>query len=367
MKAPFFIGVTVAVCAAVAAPHVHAYQLDAEAAPEERRLLNVPYSRMAWLERKLAQYGAPLLFSDPIHEELTTRIFGCDGDVALCGGADSASADAAVLVGVRWNDDPPFRLSNSELDGTLCKPQTIRFQTQPSCWLQLFKSAEKKAAAGKVYGPGDGLLYRTHFGDLQFLHGMASGNDVAAEQTRQHMMDWAQFTWRVAIREWPRTMKLREVPIEGFKAPFGYTEWDVRDLFIQGSPLLERRVDQVAFGSLLHMLEDSFAEGHVDRAQADPDGRCQLNGENHRAPGRIREFHAYGKQDHAAHAAADSMEAKDRQLQRAPDVVDVGRPLVEAFDARRPWSEVEPYFACVFALAPDAKASSAGEAFTAAR
>ena len=25
--------------------------------------------------------------------------------------------------------------------------------------------------------------------------------------------------------------------------------------------------------------------------------------------------------------------------------------LVEAFDARRPWAEVKPYFACVFALA----------------
>jgi hypothetical protein len=360
------VGFSAVVLAAAVAPGARAFQLDAEAAPEERRLLNVPYSRLAWLERKIAQYGAPLLFSDPIHEELTTRMFGCDGDVALCGGANSISADPAVLVGVRWNDDPPFRLTNAELDGTRCKAQTIRFQTQPSCWLQLFKSAEKKAAAGKVYGPKDGLLYRTHFGDLQFLHGMASGEDIAPAETQQRMMDWAQFTWRVATREWPKTMKMRDVPLESFKAPFGYTEWDVRDLFIQGSPLLERRVDQVAFGSLLHMLQDSFAEGHVEREQPNPDGRCQLAGESHRAPGQIREFHAYGRQDHAAHAAADSKEAKDRQLQRAPDVVDVGRPLVEAFDARRPWSEVEPYFACVFALAPDAKDSSAGETFAAA-
>ena len=166
-----------------------AHQLDAEAAPEERRLIGVSYSRMIWLERQLAQYGAPLLFSDPIHEELTTRMFGCDGDSALCGGAQSIAADPAVLVGVRWNDDPPFRLSKSELSGTACKPQTIRFQTQPRCWLQLFMSAEKRAANGKVYGPGDGLLYRTHFGDLQFLHGMASGDGVPAEVTQQRMMD----------------------------------------------------------------------------------------------------------------------------------------------------------------------------------
>ncbi len=143
-----------------------AFQLDAEAPPEERRLLGVPYSRLAWLERQIAQFGAPLLFSEPIHEGLTTRIFGCNGSDALCEGRQSISTDPAVLVGVRWNDDPPFRLRPEELKATACKPQTIRFQTQPRCWLQLFMSGEKNAAKGKRYGPGDGLLYRTRFGYL---------------------------------------------------------------------------------------------------------------------------------------------------------------------------------------------------------
>lgn len=357
---------TLAVLGVFIAPVTYGYQLNAEAPPEERRLLGVKYSRLMWLERQIAQYGAPLVFSDPIHEELTTRMFGCDGDAALCGGTQSITADPAVLVGVRWNDDPPFRLSAPELRGTSCKPQTIRFQTQPRCWLELFMSAEKKAAAGRVYGPGDGLLYRTHFGDLQFLHGMAAGEKIPANVTRQQMLDWAQFTWRVAVREWPKTMKMRDVPLDSFKAPFGYTEWDIRDLFIQGSPLLERRIDQVAFGSLLHMLQDSFAEGHVDRDLPDPTGRCQLGSDFLRAPGPIREFHAYGRQDHDAHAAADNREAKDRHLLRTPDVVDIGRPLVEAFDARRPWSDVEPYLACVFALSPNAQSSSAGRDFVAA-
>lgn len=359
---PLKIIIAIMLCAP--SMHATAFQLDAEAAPEERRLLGVPYSRLIWLERQVAQFGAPLLFSDPIHEELTTRIFGCDGNSELCGGATSITADPAVLVGVRWNDDPPFRMSAKELSGTSCKTETIRFQTQPRCWLQLFTSAEKKAAAGKVYGPGDALLYRTHFGDLQFLHGMGSAEGVSAEITRQKMLDWAQFTWRVAIKEWPRGTKMREVPIAGFKEHFGYTGWDVRDLFIQGSPLLERRVDQVAFGSLLHMLEDSFAQGHVERIQASPGERCMLGADSIKAPGRIREFHAYGKQNHDAHATADSIEAKDRHLLQQPDVVDVGRPLVDAYDARLSWDQMRPYFECIFALTDDAKPSSAGESFS---
>ncbi len=102
----------------------------------------------------------------------------------------------------------------------------------------------------------------------------------------------------------------------------------VRDLFIQGSPLLERRVDQVAFGSLLHLIRDSFARGHTDRAQPAPGERCTLANDSVPAPGRVNEFHSYSLQDHDAHAHEDSREAKDRHLQNNPNVVALGRPLV---------------------------------------
>jgi hypothetical protein len=354
--------VLLAILALLFVGEVSAFQLDAEAPPEERRLLGVSYSRLAWLERQIAQFGAPLLFSDPIHEGLTTRMFGCEGNDDLCEGAQSIAADPAVLVGVRWNDDPPFRLRPEELKGTACKPQTIRFQTQPRCWLQLFISAEKGAANGKVYGPGDGLLYRTHFGDMQFLHAMdKTGSN--AQATRAKIMAWAEFSWRVSVREWPRNMKMRDVPIAGFSEIFGNTEWDVRDLFIQGSPLLERRVDQVAFGSLLHMIQDSFALGHADRIQPTPNERCTLMNDSVPAPGRVREFHSYSLQDHDAHALEDSREAKDRHLQNNPNVVALGRPLVDAFDQRRPWSDVQPYMACLFALSDTPSLSGPGDRF----
>lgn len=341
-----------------------AFQLDAEAPPEERKLLNVPYSNLRWMERQIAQVGVPLIFSDPIHEELTTRMFGCDGDSSICGGANSITADPAILVGVRWNDDPPFRL-NAEARGNICKAETIRFQTQPSCWLKLFKSAEKKSASGRVYGPGDGMLFRTHFGDLQFLHGMASREGQPAVITQRKMLAWAEFTWRVAIKEWPKDMLVRDVPIAELTEHFGTAGWDLRDLFILGSPLLERRIHQVAFGSLLHMLQDSFAEGHAQRSQPPRVDRCVLGQDSIKAPGRIIEFHSYIKQDHDVHAEFDSREAKDRHLMMTPDVVDLGKPLVDAFENQTPWGEVRPYIECLFALAEPNNPSSAGDKFVA--
>jgi hypothetical protein len=317
-----------------------------------------------WLERMLSSYGATAFFSDPIHEELTQRIFGCDGDGSLCSGTGTGYADPAVLVGVRWNDDPPFRLSSGEAAKTHCKTtSTVRFETQPRCWLQLFKDAERRALRGEPIGPGKALLYRTHFGDLQFLHAMGPMDGALAANTQKAMLEWAEFTWRVAIGDLKAESKLRDVTLPSFQRHFGYTEWSVRDLFALGTPALVRKLDDVAFGSMLHMLQDSFAAGHVERLSPVRSERCVIGQDTVRAPGHIVEFHSYGRQDHDAHAASDGMEAKDRHLQEQPDVVDLGRLLVEAYDARLSWPQVEPYFHCVFRLAEQARPSSAGSAY----
>ena len=102
-------------------------------------------------------------------------MYGCNGDAEVCSGSDALNAPAAVLAGVRWNDDPPFRLLRNQAKGTNCvATETIRFETQPGCWTALFLSANKRAVAGATFGSGDAMLYRTHFGDLQFLHAMAT-------------------------------------------------------------------------------------------------------------------------------------------------------------------------------------------------
>jgi hypothetical protein len=145
-----------------------------------------------------------LHFSEPVHEEITARIYDCDDG---CNDADVAAewAGAYLVAGVRWNDDPPFQLQDGEGQHTSCKTtETIRFTTQPRCWYELFTAAKKAAERDEVpnaesHAP---LLARSHFGDLQFFHSMASQDGEVAAETQRRVMIWMEFTWRVANGEY---------------------------------------------------------------------------------------------------------------------------------------------------------------------
>lgn len=340
-----------------------AFKLSPEGTAEERKLTGIERS---WI-RTAEVMGTNLYlehFNEPVHEEITNRIYGCEGGSDLCGGMRSSRAPAAVLAGVRWNDDPPFRLVPKDRK-IGCKNETIRFQTQPSCWLRLFLDAKKRAARGDDLGAKSGavLLYRTHFGDLQYLHAMGASNGASPRETRDNILGWAEFTWRVALGEIEIGTLLNTIEIPAIQAGFGRTGWSIQDLWTLGSPGLRREIQDVAFGSLLHLVQDSFAEGHVDREQSDPARNCSISGKTTEAPGRIREFHSYVQQDGGLHAEADSAKAFMHHLQQDVDVVSVGEILLDAYEDKIPWSGVEPFFQCIFELAPAATPSSPGQFF----
>jgi hypothetical protein len=284
----------------------------------------------------------------------------------VCDGENILRAPPAVLAGVRWNDDPPFRIRSREGRGTRCKvEQTIRFQTQPYCWYQLFSDANERAANGKIFDASSdsAMLYRTHFGDLQFLHAMASRNDVSPEETRKMILGWAEFNWRIMSGEYVLDTRMNSIKIPAIEQNFWKSGWQVQELYTLGSPGLRPYIKDVAFGSILHMLQDSFAEGHVEREAPMPSRFCSIAGNNGEAPGLIREFHAYNNQNHDLHASADSRGALEEHLQEEPDVIDIGRHLLRAYRANRSWNEVAPFFECIYALSSDARNSSPGARF----
>lgn len=332
-----------------------AHKLATHSTAEERRLAGIGSSSWIILERQVAQWSM-VAFTEPVHEEITNRIYGCNGD---CAGRDALDAPGPVLAGVRWNDDPPFRMTAKQARGMRCKTdQTIRFETQPLCWGSLFADANKGAAAGKRYGPGDAMLYRSHFGDLQFLHAMASRDGETAADTKAKLMGWMEFAWRTAQGEYNLDTRLKDSPIAPIQQAFGQSEWRVLDLYTQGaSGGLRRYYQDVAFGSLLHALQDSYAAGHVEREEASGLRQCAIGADRVAAPGAILEFHAYNRQDHGRHAEADTRAAFLRRFEEKGNMVEVGRALLRARDEKRSWSEVQPFFDCVFALqAPDAPA-----------
>lgn len=178
-------------------------------------------------------------FSDPVHETLTQRIFGCDGDWDDCADPDLEYAGPYVIAGLRWNDDPVFMLAPGEAANLPCSTKdTVSFVTQTRCWVGLFRDAERKSAADPIYfkQPGKGTyLTRSHFGDLQFLHAMASEDGEAAGVTKAKILMWAQFTWGVIEGKYRLDTPLRDIPIDGWKTHFtnGHT---VQDLLTMGRP-----------------------------------------------------------------------------------------------------------------------------------
>jgi len=69
----------------------------------------------------------------------------------------------------------------------------------------LFGDAEKNAARqhfrARPTGSQYALIYRVHFGDMQFLHSMGSWDGELARDTKSRVMIWAEFTYRFAKGE----------------------------------------------------------------------------------------------------------------------------------------------------------------------
>jgi hypothetical protein len=201
---------------------------------------------------------------------------------------------------------------------------------------------------------------------MQFLHSMACADKEPAAETRGKILAWAEFTWRVASGEYPLSMLVKDVPISGHSDLFENKGWSILDLFSLGNPHVrkEESMSKLAFGSLLHLVEDSFTGGHTERALPDPQARCEGTVKEHPAPGRIKEFHFYGQQDSKKHEADDTRSAFSSHWSGTkPNVIDVGRSLYQYYTEGEEWENVKPYIECIFELDDEAHPASAGENF----
>lgn len=299
-----------------------------------------------------------------VHEAVTLAAFGCNatrGDEMDCLTKEHVLKHRMVLYGVRWPDDPPFRLSAanppqvSDCDVRI----TLRATSQPKCWLTLFFDAEKRAAAykgeGTPFGVGDMLLYRSHFGDLQFMHALASRNGEPAAATSEQMKTWAHFLWEMAGHRLPTDVYLRDLPGQRLAQWFP-GEMTAQNLFATG--LIEPRphLDEVAFGALLHMVQDSFSAAHAHRAD-EGGARCSTY-PSAPAPGKLLSFHSYVHQKSALHDVQDTAESMGiHSAEAAPSAVDASRVLIAAWMSKKAWAEIEPYIDCLLTLnAADAEA-----------
>jgi hypothetical protein len=303
------------------------------------------------------------MFTHPVHESITNQIYGCTDDDELCGEANGNYAPEAVLAGARWNDNPPFKLESGGEKISCPLNTTIKLPRQSKCWYGLFKDAEKHAnetsydaKSGKV------ILYRIHFGDMQFVHSMASRDNEPAQKTRDDIMMWAEFTYKVAHGDIERGTAMDATGINRLDKLLAGKGLTVQMLFVRGDGDLQNdeSVQQFAFGSLLHMIEDSFSPAHTDRN--DPPGtQCPGNFDQ---PGKIKSFHSYVNQDKRLHSKMDVYKAVERdKVESGANVVYVGKALKSLYDSKKSWEEVRPFIECLYDMENPAALSGPGLEF----
>lgn len=358
-----------------------AFQIAPLGTQAEERLTNETPSTLGRIAGTLG-----VLIKAPVHEEITQLGKWCLVERAnlatdtYCGQRDAGYASPFVIYGVRWNDLPPFRLNKDQGscdylgNKQVCRTdQTIRFSTQPACWYCLFKDAERKAQTQSIVGCNrsagtiaGNLMTRSHFGDLQFLHAMANAGDVHPVDTRAQILDWLEFAWKVSTRDILPQTYLKDIDNPTIQRRFGCTQWRVVDLYLLGRQDRESglvsQIREIAFGSVLHTVQDSFAAAHAER-EPQPTGET-CDGTPYQTPARIVEFHAYGAQDGKLHDHDDSREAMTAVAEtRWPEAVEVTRNLFELQSDGTKWADARRYLECVFTLSDQRRASSPGDAY----
>lgn len=298
--------------------------------------------------------------SEPVHEELTQLARACQqsrpGALVLplvCGDRSNLSRDPrgnkydALVRGVWWNDDPNQML----------------FALRQAKWLLWLDDAHGIATRGVNWrgrpariGPDYNMTYRSHYGDMQFLHAMASADEEAASETREHVLLWAEFAYHVAVGRLDAETFMDRIEPSGLRAYFPLQSgWTVNYLFAPHYRLREGTYTRrMAAGSLLHMVQDSYSAAHVDR-EFGPTARCPT--------GRVLEFHSYTHQDPDRHGAADIRSAwQARSFTDAQDPVNASATLLAYIAQGAEWDVVKSYLTgTVFCIDSDARIAGPGE------
>lgn len=297
----------------------------------------------------------------PVHEEMVLLADMCAArltDDDYCFTKPSApeavriNSDDALVWGIRWNDDP-----NNQTAGD----RTID-------WLFWLTAASRSETIKNT----DPLLYRSHFGDLQFLHAMAV-KDEDPSITRKNILDWMHFTYDVAIGKINLDTSLHSLSKDyAFANKFDGTSkiyWTPRKLFLNFFDYKDKKppaswgtvdVPRLALGALLHTIHDSYSASHVQRHVH---GTTDVP-----SSGEIYSFLDYRAQDSSCHGVEDQEPAwlNQSQYEQKDGPVYQSAWIIRRANSKADWTEgkVSDYLSnTVFPLAsPSAKANAGGYA-----
>lgn len=240
------------------------------------------------------------------------------------------------IRGVVWPDDPKGYLFD-EASGT-------GNYSSGAMWLEEFDADEKEEP--------EELTARSHYGDLQFFHAMATRDEEDPKETKKKMLEWSRFLADVSTGRIDVSAKLKDIPLTNRLFPshgdytvakvFGYEKGKAKD------------IQQRAAGALMHMVQDSNAAGHTERG----------------AEGDLQQFRSYEQQDshkhgkHDAWAAGKTLADRIKNTPGAENAIRQCTDLLVKIDQGASTDEiVELLDRKIFKLSEKAKKSAPGEAY----
>ena len=271
--------------------------------------------------------GSVFGIGDPVHETLTLKAI-VDSGLAKEGAGIKDPKVVQYIRGVFWNDDPCAQLL-TENEFLPLKPSF------GAAWYVDFSNAgAEKNPASEFQQLSCPLLGRSHFGDLQFLHGMADQDGIKPAETLARLLGWASVTYRIAIgvigANTPLSTDARAKSLLGkFSAQDALSLFRTKD---------KTEANQRALGSLLHMVQDTYAHGHVKREK-------RPGGED----GPVVQFMSYANQNAKKHAHDDTWRGGSTDLEKttaipgARDALKASTKIAEFYKSKAPWDEVEQY------------------------
>lgn len=195
---------------------------------------------------------------DPVHENIAIAAFILAKQLPQ--GTTYNNLDPKqweYIRGLVWNDDPSCLLFDDKTDDNHDFGAGLE-------WYGQFKN-----------GSADCMTKRSHFGDLQCLHGMASNIGESPKTTQRNILAWLEVMYKLAcgnqgVTAQAKIQSVLPAHFNGSTIPAGDATMKQLLLATTSSfrfPNIQRR----ALGVCLHIIQDSYAIGHAQRCLLNPE------------------------------------------------------------------------------------------------
>jgi len=286
--------------------------------------------------------------SESVHEEITTKAINnfqtkcLEDDLNYSNCLTSLNNKNykfnSIIRGNWWSDDPNQML----------------YKVKHGIWLTQMKDAERRARNNTKIDSSYKMLYRTHFGDMQFMHSMASKDGESPDITKKNVLMWIHFLYEISIGNFNRNTKFEDVKITDLEKFFDrHQKWEIQWV-LQPEYRLNNKNDfrLHALGSLLHTVQDSYSASHTERIYTS----------NNNCPnGRINKFLSYTNQNKTNHSLADGFKGYSESVNQTNNPLIASEQLIEFSMKKADWNTVvEPYLSNYIFCLDDPKPASAG-------